>query len=152
MKCPFCTSIETRVVDKRGSEKDISIRRRRECLRCEKRFTTYERFENSPLRIIKKDGTRQEFDKSKVLKGLIRACEKRPVTQDMLDQLIMDLEADLRNIGEGEASTKMIGELLMKRLKKLDKVSYIRFASVYREFADVEDFNREVNKLMPKKR
>ncbi len=150
LKCPYCSSQESKVIDKRTSETSDAIRRRRECLSCQNRFTTFERVERGDLRVIKKDGRREQFDRQKLVAGLIKACEKRPVTAEQIDEVVDKIEADLRKRGEQEIPSNTIGNILMKHLKKLDKVAYIRFASVYKDFADLEDFGREVNKLIKK--
>ena len=147
MKCPYCAHPESKVVDSRPSDEGASIRRRRECLACHKRFTTYETMESLPLVVIKKDGSRQTFDKSKLLNGMIRACEKRPVSFDMLDAIANEIEQTLQNEMEREVSSAEIGELVMERLKKVDEVAYVRFASVYRDFKDVDEFLQELDKL-----
>lgn len=149
MKCPYCASGESRVVDKRESSPGIT-RRRRECLKCKKRFTTYEKIEVLDLSVVKKDGTREDFDKEKIEKGIRRACEKRPISQEKIDQAINEIEAELLNTKSKEITSREIGELVMKRLKKLDKVAYIRFASVYREFEDIDSFEEELEKLKKK--
>lgn len=151
MKCPFCGHEEDKVVDSRGSEGGASIRRRRECLACAKRFTTYEHVEAQPLMIIKKDGRREPFDRHKLLAGLVKACEKRPVSMDALERLVDELERDLSQQFEREAPSREIGERVMKTLHALDPVAYVRFASVYREFKDAEQFVRELNELLAKK-
>lgn len=151
MKCPYCSSTETKVVDKRATEDDKATRRRRECLKCRKRFTTYERIEGATLVIVKKNGNREEFDKQKLERGVVRACEKRPIPHDKITKLVDDIEAELRNRDETEIQSKIIGNLVIKKLKKLDKVAYIRFASVYREFADVDSFQKELKKLLKKR-
>lgn len=151
MKCPFCGHEEDKVVDSRGSEGGASIRRRRECLACAKRFTTYEHVEAQPLMIIKKDGRREPFDRHKLLVGLVKACEKRPVSMDALERLVDELERDLSQQFEREAPSREIGERVMKKLHALDPVAYVRFASVYREFKDAEQFVRELNELLAKK-
>ena len=148
MKCPFCAHQEDKVVDSRGSQEGASIRRRRECLRCGKRFTTYEHAEAQPLMVIKKDGRREPFDRQKLLGGLVKACEKRPVSMDDLEQLINELERELSQQFEREVPSRDIGERVMKRLHALDPVAYVRFASVYREFKDVEQFMRELKDLL----
>ncbi|MFQ5474366.1 MAG: transcriptional regulator NrdR [Candidatus Nanoarchaeia archaeon] len=150
MRCPFCNTTDTKVVDKRDSEGTESIRRRRECLKCNNRFTTYERIESISLRIIKKDGARQEFDREKILKGMLKACEKRHVTNETINNAVKEIENELWTSGESEVSSKKIGSLIMKKLRKIDKVAYIRFASVYREFKDIEEFHKEVQKLVAK--
>ena len=148
MKCPFCGHQEDKVVDSRSSSDGVAIRRRRECLRCGKRFTTYEHVEEQPLMIIKKDGRREPFDRHKLLAGLVKACEKRPVSMDDLEQLVDELERELSQHFEREAPSREVGERVMKRLHALDPVAYVRFASVYREFKDVEQFMRELKELL----
>ncbi len=148
MKCPFCAHLESKVVDSRPAEEGASIRRRRECLACHKRFTTYETMESLPLMVVKKDGSRQSFDRNKVLGGLIRACEKRPVSYSTLEAMVNEIEQALQNEMEREVSSAEIGELVMERLKKVDEVAYVRFASVYRQFKDINTFMRELNKLL----
>lgn len=148
MKCPYCAYLESKVVDSRPADEGASIRRRRECLSCHKRFTTYETMESLPLMVVKKDGSRQSFDRNKVLSGLIRACEKRPVPYHMLEEMVNEIEQVLQNKMEREISSSEVGELVMERLKKIDEVAYVRFASVYRQFADVESFFNELKKLM----
>ena len=148
MKCPYCGYQESKVVDSRHSEDGQSIRRRRECLSCQKRFTTYETVECLPIVVIKRDGARQAFDRNKILNGMLRACEKRPVSLAALETAALDIEQILQNSLEREVSTGQIGELVMERLKPLDEVAYVRFASVYRQFADVESFFNELKKLM----
>lgn len=151
MKCPFCGHLESKVVDSRPAEEGASIRRRRECLECHKRFTTYETMESLPLMVIKKDGNRQTFDKTKLLNGMIRACEKRPVSYDTLEKIADEIEQELQNSLERETSTERIGELVMDRMKKVDEVAYVRFASVYRQFKDINTFMSELNKLLEDK-
>ena len=148
MKCPFCGHLESKVVDSRPAEEGASIRRRRECLECRKRFTTYEIVESLPLVVIKKDGNRQTFDKTKLLNGMIRACEKRPVPYDTLEKIADEIEQELQNSLERETSTERIGELVMDRLKNVDEVAYVRFASVYRQFKDLNTFMTELNRLL----
>ena len=148
MKCPFCGHQEDKVVDSRSSSDGVAIRRRRECLRCGKRFTTYEHVEEQPLMIIKKDGRREPFDRHKLLAGLVKACEKRPVSMDDLERLVDELERELSQHFEREAPSREVGERVMKRLHALDPVAYVRFASVYREFKDVEQFMRELKDLL----
>jgi transcriptional repressor NrdR len=148
MKCPFCGHQEDKVVDSRTSSDGSSIRRRRECLACEKRFTTYEHVEEQPLMVIKKDGRREPFDRHKLLAGLVKACEKRPVSMDQLEQLVDELERELSQHFEREVPSREVGERVMKRLHALDPVAYVRFASVYREFKDVEQFMRELKDLL----
>ena len=151
MKCPFCAHLESKVVDSRPAEEGASIRRRRECLSCHKRFTTYETMESLPLVVVKKDGSRQSFDRNKLLNGLIRACEKRPVAYSTLENMVNEIEQVLQNEMEREISSSMIGELVMERLKKVDEVAYVRFASVYRQFKDINTFMHELNKLLADK-
>ena len=151
MKCPFCAHPESKVVDSRPAEEGASIRRRRECLACHKRFTTYETMESLPLVVIKKDGSRQSFDRNKVLSGLIRACEKRPVPYQALEDMTNEIEQVLQNKMEREINSAEIGELVMERLKKLDEVAYVRFASVYRQFKDIDTFMEELTKLLAEK-
>lgn len=147
MICPFCAHDVTKVVDKREGADGKTTRRRRECAKCGRRFTTFERVETLDLLVIKKDGRRESFDRLKLRSGIIKACEKRPVSASEIEKIIDAIEADLRKTGVSEVSSKKIGELVSRRLKKLDEVAYIRFASVYRQFADVGDFERELSKL-----
>ncbi|UCD03723.1 MAG: transcriptional regulator NrdR [Candidatus Woesearchaeota archaeon] len=147
MKCPYCNFEETRVVDSRETEDLKTTRRRRECAICKKRFTTYERIENGFLVVIKKDGRRETFDRDKLMRSILKACEKRPINIRTIEKIVQDIEDELRKEGEIEVSSKIIGEMVIERLKKLDKVSYIRFASVYREFEDISQFIKEVNDL-----
>ena len=151
MKCPFCGYRESKVVDSRPADENCSIRRRRECLSCGKRFTTYETVESVPIMVVKKDGSRQSFDRNKVLGGLIRACEKRPVSYQAMEGLVAEIEQALQNQMDREVSSAEIGELVMERLKRLDEVSYVRFASVYRQFKDINTFMAELNKLLEDK-
>lgn len=151
MRCPYCTHLESKVVDSRPSDEGASIRRRRECLSCHKRFTTYETMENLPLMVIKKDGSRQSFDKSKLLNGMIRACEKRPVAFSTLETIANEIEQSLQNDMDREIPSAKIGELVMDRLKSVDEVAYVRFASVYRQFKDISTFMAELNKLLAEK-
>ena len=148
MKCPFCAYEESRVIDSRPTDEGERIRRRRECLKCQKRFTTYEIIENLPVIVIKKDNSREPFNREKVLGGLMRACEKRPVSIGLLEHLIDDIEANLQNSLDREVTSEKIGELVMDRLKGIDEVAYVRFASVYRQFKDIDTFMSELNKLM----
>ena len=150
MKCPYCFHEETKVVDKRETEDLDTTRRRRECLKCEKRFTTYERVESLDLIIIKKDGRRETFDREKLKRGIIKACEKRPVSYEQIETFVDKLEAELRKMKTKEVPSKVIGEKVASGLKKLDKIAYIRFASVYRSFADVTDFQKELKELVKK--
>ena len=151
MRCPYCAFLESKVVDSRPADEGASIRRRRECLSCHKRFTTYETVESLPLMVVKKDGSRQSFDRNKVLSGLIRACEKRPVSYQAMESLVAEIEQALQNQMDREVSSAEIGELVMERLKRLDEVSYVRFASVYRQFKDINTFMAELNKLLEDK-
>ena len=151
MKCPYCGYSESKVIDSRPAEEGSSIRRRRECLSCKKRFTTYETVESLPMVVVKKDGSRQSFDRRKVLGGMIRACEKRPVALGELERIASEIEQELQNSMEREISTTIIGELVMARLKKVDEVAYVRFASVYRQFKDIDTFMTELNKLLADK-
>ncbi|MGI5857357.1 MAG: transcriptional regulator NrdR [Candidatus Merdivicinus sp.] len=147
MKCPFCSYMESKVVDSRPAEDSEKIRRRRECLSCGKRFTTYEVIENTPLIVVKKDHSRQIFDRDKLLRGLLRACEKRPISVETLEALVDSIEQNYANAMIKEVSSVDLGEQVLKELKKLDKVAYIRFASVYRDFSDVESFLHELKRL-----
>ena len=140
MKCPYCGDQESKVVDSRRSDDGLSIRRRRECLACQKRFTTYETVESLPVIVVKKDGSRQAFNRDKILNGIVRACEKRPVPAASMEQAVSEIEQIIQNSLEREVSSETIGELVMERLKKLDEVSYVRFASVYRQFKDIHSF------------
>ena len=151
MKCPFCGYSESKVIDSRPAEEGTSIRRRRECLSCAKRFTTYETVESLPMVVVKKDGSRQSFDRQKVLGGMIRACEKRPVPLAELERIAEEIEQDLQNSMEREISTEAIGERVMDRLRAVDQVAYVRFASVYRQFKDIDTFMTELNKLLAEK-
>lgn len=151
MKCPFCAYSESKVIDSRPAEEGATIRRRRECLACQKRFTTYEIMERLPLVVAKRDGSRQTFDKIKVMNGMLRACEKRPVSLQALEKIADEIEQELQNSLEREVSTTDIGEMVMARLKKVDEVAYVRFASVYRQFKDVNTFFEELSKLIDKK-
>ena len=148
MKCPFCGFTDSKVIDSRPAEDGTTIRRRRECLECQKRFTTYEIIERMPLVVIKRDGSRESFDKVKIINGVIRACEKRPVTMTQIENLANDIELELRGRLESEVSSELIGEMVMTRLKDLDEVAYVRFASVYRSFKDINTFMEELTKLL----
>jgi transcriptional repressor NrdR len=148
MKCPFCGFLNDKVVDSRESREGESIRRRRECLKCEKRFTTYERIDEIPYMVVKKDGRREKFERQKVLAGLLRASEKRPISMTKLEQIVDDAEAFVIDSPERERATSEIGELIMNRLKEIDTVAFIRFASVYRDFKDVREFRAELEELM----
>ncbi|MCJ7565788.1 MAG: transcriptional regulator NrdR [Candidatus Aminicenantes bacterium] len=151
MRCPFCGHVESKVIDSRGSKKGVSIRRRRECLACKRRFTTYEKIEEIPYMIIKKDGSRQLFDRQKLLRGMLKACEKRPIAVSKLEEIIEEIEAMLQERPEKEMKAAAIGQFVMDRLKALDKVAYVRFASVYREFRDVMEFKQELESLLKEK-
>ena len=148
MKCPYCGYSESKVIASRPADENSSIRRRRECLSCGKRFTTYETVESLPMVVVKKDGSRQSFDRRKVLGGMIRACEKRPVPLAELEKIAEEIEQDLQNSMEREISTEAIGEKVMERLRNVDQVAYVRFASVYRQFKDIDTFMTELNKLL----
>lgn len=147
MKCPYCGETDSKVVDSRPAEEGASIRRRRECVSCARRFTTYETVEGVPLVVVKRDGSRQTFDRGKILRGMLRACEKRPAALRDLEQIAAEIEQELQNSMEREISTAVIGEAVLRRLRSLDQVAYVRFASVYRQFQDVESFLAELNKL-----
>ncbi|MCX6767650.1 MAG: transcriptional regulator NrdR [Candidatus Micrarchaeota archaeon] len=151
MKCPYCSHAETKVVDSREPDDFASVRRRRECLECGKRFTTYERAELVKLLVIKKDGRREQFDKNKLITGMLKACEKRPVSAEAVSHAADEIERELRRMDTTEIPSWKIGEMVIERLKKTDKVAYIRFASVYRSFEDVESFEKEVSKLLRNK-
>jgi transcriptional repressor NrdR len=151
MKCPFCAFVNDKVVDSRESKEAESIRRRRECLQCGKRFTTYERIDEIPYMVVKKDGRREKFERQKVLNGLLRACEKRPVSMGKLEQIVNEAEAFVIDSAERERKSSEIGELIMNRLRKLDKVAYVRFASVYLDFKDVQEFMTELKDLLKTK-
>ena len=151
MKCPYCGHPESKVIDSRPADENASIRRRRECLSCARRFTTYETVESLPIVVIKKDGSRQSFDRQKVLRGMIRACEKRPVALAELERIADEIEQELQNSMEREIRTEVIGEKVMERLRKVDQVAYVRFASVYRQFKDNDTFMAELNKLLAEK-
>jgi len=144
MKCPFCAYNDSKVIDKRESGE--SMRRRRECLKCKKRFTTYEAIEEAKIFVVKKDGRREPFNREKLKSGLMKACEKRPISQEKIDNAVLEIEQKLKEKGK-EISSSFIGELVMKKLKQLDKVAYIRFASVYRDFKDIDDFNKEIREI-----
>jgi transcriptional repressor NrdR len=147
MKCPYCLNIETKVINSRITDDNDSIRRRRECEKCAKRFTTYERIENFPIAVIKKDSTRQPFDRNKILSGLIRATIKRDISTDILNKIVDDIENEIKNTSKNEIASSDIGNLVLLRLKDLDKVAYIRFASVYKQFDSIEQFTKELSKL-----
>ena len=151
MKCPYCGELESKVIDSRPTEDGEKIRRRRECLRCGKRFTTYEIVETVPLMVIKKDRSRQVFDRQKLLGGMLRACEKRPVSYEMLEHAVDNIEQSLLNSYEREVTSIHIGELAMEELKKIDEVAYVRFASVYRQFSDLNTFMNELKEMLSKR-
>ena len=148
MKCPFCGYEESKVIDSRPPDEGQRIRRRRECIECGKRFTTYEIIESLPIIVIKKDKSRETFDRTKLTNGLLRACEKRPVSIETIDKLIDEIETTIQNSLDREVSSEKIGELVMDKLKKIDEVAYVRFASVYRQFKDINTFMSELNKLL----
>lgn len=151
MRCPFCSYTESKVIDSRPAEEGASIRRRRECLSCGKRFTTYEIIERLPLLVVKKDGSRQSFDRMKLINGLVKACEKRPVSADQIEKIADEIEQELQGTLEREVPSEKVGEMVMQHLKKLDEVAYVRFASVYRSFKDINTFLEELNKLLNEK-
>ncbi len=150
MICPFCSYEFTRVVDKRESPNGKSTRRRRECQKCSRRFTTFERVETLGLLVVKKEGKREAFDRLKIRSGIVKACEKRPVSSEEIEKILDEIESEVRKEAADEISSKKVGELVMQKLKKLDEVAYIRFASVYRQFADISDFEKELSKLSNK--
>ncbi len=150
MKCPYCNFEETQVIDTRDTENLESTRRRRECMKCNKRFTTYERVEEADIIVVKKDGRRERFQRQKVLNGVVEACEKRSIPLEKIEKLVDEVESDLRKRDSVEVESKVVGELVMKKLRNLDKVAYIRFASVYREFEDLDRFTEELEKLQKK--
>lgn len=150
MKCPYCSFAGTKVLDSRPANENKSIRRRRECEQCARRFTTFEMVEETPLMVIKKDGSREEFSREKVLRGLIRACEKRPVSVEQLDMMVSEVESALRKTAAAEVESRQIGELLMEQLYTVDEVAYVRFASVYRQFKDINMFMKELKGLLSK--
>ena len=149
MKCPFCSYSESKVIDSRPTDEDSRIRRRRECLQCQKRFTTYEIIESLPIIVVKKDKSREVFDRNKLLNGMLRACEKRPVSVETLERAVDDIEAAIQNSLEREVTSIQVGEYAMDKLKQIDEVAYVRFASVYRQFKDISSFRDEINKLLP---
>ncbi|HOW86449.1 MAG TPA: transcriptional regulator NrdR [Candidatus Aminicenantes bacterium] len=151
MRCPYCGFLESKVIDSRESKTGISIRRRRACLSCKRRFTTYEKIEEIPYMVVKKDGTRQPFDTQKLLRGMMKACEKRPIQISQLEEIVEEIESKVQERPDKEIGVAEIGQLVMDRLKGLDKVAYVRFASVYREFGDVAEFRRELEDLMKEK-
>jgi len=151
MKCPFCGYLDSKVMDSRPTDEGSIIRRRRECPSCRKRFTTYERVDELPIMVIKKSGNREVFDPHKIINGLIKACEKRPVTMEKLQNIANDVEKELKNSMEQEVESQKIGEMVMKRLKNADEVAYVRFASVYRQFKDINSYIEEIKKLQKQK-
>ena len=151
MHCPYCQHGDSKVIDKRETPDNDSTRRRRECLECAKRFTTYERIENVDLVVIKKNGSRENFDREKLIRSFLKACEKRPISRDTIEQEVDKIESKIRNLEQTEVPSKLIGEEVMKSLKRMDKVAYIRFASVYRDFTDLSDFEDELQKLLRSK-
>ncbi len=151
MRCPFCNHREDKVIDSRESKEGDSIRRRRECIKCERRFTTYERTDEIPFMVVKRDGRREKFDRQKVLDGLLKACEKRPVPMGKLAALVDDIESKVIESQDREVTTSEVGEMLMERLKSVDKIAYVRFASVYRDFQDVEAFLHELKDLLQRR-
>ena len=152
MKCPYCNAQDTKVIDSRPADDNSSIRRRRQCEKCGKRFTTYEKLETMPLMVIKKDRSRETYDRSKIESGIIHSCHKRPVSTQQINAMIDEIENQIFNMEEKEVETTVIGELVMRKLKQLDEVAYVRFASVYREFKDVNTFMEELGKLLENKR
>ena len=152
MKCCFCGHTESKVIDSRPTDEGASIRRRRECLACGKRFTTYETIETVSVMVVKKDKSREAFDREKLLKGLLRACEKRPVPVKQMENLVDEVETTVQNMLEREVTSEAIGEMVLERLKKIDDIAYIRFASVYRQFRDIDSLNEEVSKLISEKK
>ena len=152
MRCPYCSYSESKVIDSRPAEEGTTIRRRRECLSCGKRFTTYEIIERLPLLVVKRDGSRQSFDRMKLISGMVKACEKRPVAVDEIERIADEIEQELQSSLEREVASDQIGEMVMDRLKSLDQVAYVRFASVYRQFKDINTFLDELNKLLKETR
>lgn len=150
MKCPFCSYADSRVIDSRSVDNGTSIRRRRECPECGRRFTTYEKYEETPLLVIKKDGRRELFDSQKLTNGLLKAFEKRPFSYEQIQSIASGIERDLRALGESEVKSTIIGETVMKALEKIDQIAYVRFASVYRQFADVNSFMQEIQGMLSK--
>lgn len=150
MKCPFCGYIEDKVIDSRTTKENDTIRRRRQCLKCDKKFTTYEQIAEFQIKVIKKDGRRESFDRNKIKNGLIKSCEKRPISIDIIEGIINEIEQSLQNIVNKEVSSSFIGEKIMEKLHSLDEVAYVRFASVYRQFKDLDEFIKEVKQLLSK--
>ncbi|HHU62326.1 MAG: transcriptional regulator NrdR [Bacillota bacterium] len=147
MRCPFCLHLDSKVLDSRQTEEGASIRRRRECMACQKRFTTYERLDEMPFLVVKKDGRREAFSRNKILSGMVRACEKRPISAETIEEIVSDIEREVRSGLEREVSSEYIGELVMDKLRELDDVAYVRFASVYRQFKDIDRFIEELQEL-----
>ncbi|PIU40477.1 MAG: transcriptional regulator NrdR [Candidatus Omnitrophica bacterium CG07_land_8_20_14_0_80_50_8] len=152
MKCPFCGFIEDKVIDSRSSNEDKSVRRRRECMKCKRRFTTYEYIEEMPLMLIKKDGRREAFDRNKIISGILKACEKRPVSVDKIEGVVDKIEKELQKNFDKEVKAQTVGELVMDHLHKLDQVAYVRFASVYRQFKDINQFMKELQDILNDKK
>ncbi len=148
VKCPFCSFAESKVIDSRPTDEGEKIRRRRECMNCGKRFTTYEIIENVPIIVVKKDKSREEFDRDKLFRGILRSCEKRPVSIDTIDKMVNDIETSLQNSLDREVTSVHIGEMVMDKLKDIDEIAYVRFASVYRQFKDINTFMDELSKLL----
>lgn len=151
MKCPYCSCQEDKVIDSRPTDEGATIRRRRECLNCHKRYTTYEKVESLPIMVVKKDGTRQPYEREKIRKGILRACEKRSVSVDQIEKVLDSIEYHICNSLEREVTSEFIGELVMEKIRELDEVAYVRFASVYRQFKDINTFMTELNKLLNEK-
>lgn len=151
MRCPFCSFEESKVVDSRSTDDNTTIRRRRECLKCNKRYTTYEKIEDIPILVVKRDSTRENFNKKKIVNGLIIACQKRPISRKQIEELTDDIEKAISNKMITEVESKVIGEMVMERLKELDEISYVRFASVYRQFKDINTFLEEIRNLVSNK-
>lgn len=150
MKCPYCNHLEDMVVDSRSLAEGGIIRRRRECIKCHRRFTTYERIEEVTLKVIKKDGRREDYDRQKLMNGILTACEKRPISMEQIEKLVQDVEKQMETDSKREVQSKRIGELVMKKLQKLDEIAYVRFASVYRQFKDISQFMHEIKGLLGK--
>jgi len=151
MRCPYCGYEDSKVIDTRPTDEGRTIKRRRECLKCQKRFTTFEKVERQPILVIKKDNRREEFDRSKILNGIIKACQKRPVSIEQMNKIVDEIENEIYNSMRDEISSREIGEMVMEKLKKLDEISYVRFASVYRQFKDINTFIEELQKLLTEK-
>ena len=148
MRCPYCRNTEDKVIDSRTSGEGLSIRRRRECLKCSKRFTTYEYVENAPMMVVKRDGTRKKFDREKIKSGITKACEKRPISMDRIEELVEEIEREVQKKADKEVKSTVIGNMVMDKLHDLDEVAYVRFASVYRRFKDVSSFMKELKKFL----